>query len=148
MFEFMKIINETRYRSKAFEQLWKQFPELEEIDPNPFEGPWEIRCFQEAMKPYVMVKHVIVNNTMVRIEWYEYYKNEWHYVGYWTREDCVQDYRRAEWEQNKNAFRDKQEFERWLSEPEHRHFKTSDEEAARVIRDKFLEDYGSLHLKK
>ena len=35
MFEFMKIINETRYRSKAFEQLWKQFPELEEIDPNP-----------------------------------------------------------------------------------------------------------------
>lgn len=37
MFEFMKIINETRYRSKAFEQLWKQFPELEEIDPNPFE---------------------------------------------------------------------------------------------------------------
>lgn len=48
----------------------------------------------------------------------------------------------------KNAFRDKQEFERWLSEPEHRHFKTSDEEAARVIRDKFLEDYGSLHLKK
>lgn len=86
MFEFMKIINETRYRSKAFEQLWKQFPELEEIDPNPFEGPWEIRCFQEATKPYVMVKHVIVNNTMVRIEWYEYYKNEWHYVGYWTRE--------------------------------------------------------------
>ena len=75
MFEFMKIINETRYRSKAFEQLWKQFPELEEIDPNPFEGPWEIRCFQEATKPYVMVKHVIVNNTMVRIEWYEYYKN-------------------------------------------------------------------------
>lgn len=63
MFEFMKIINETRYRSKAFEQLWKQFPELEEIDPNPFEGPWEIRCFQEATKPYVMVKHVIVNNT-------------------------------------------------------------------------------------
>ena len=24
MFEFMKIINETRYRSKAFEQLWKK----------------------------------------------------------------------------------------------------------------------------
>ena len=33
------------------------------------------RCFEEATKPYVMVKHVIVNNTMVRAEWYEYYKN-------------------------------------------------------------------------
>ena len=148
MFEFMKIINEGRYMDKAFEQLWKQFPDLKEVMPNPLYGPWAIVCFEEATKPYVMVKHVIVNNTMVRAEWYEYYKNEWHYAGYWTREDCVQNYRWAEWEQNKNAFRNKQEFERWLSEPEHRHFRTSDEEAAREIRDEFLYNYKSLNLRK
>ena len=148
MFEFMKVINEPRYMNKAFEKLWEQFPDLKGVDPSPFNGPWEIRCFQEATKPYVMVKHVIVNNTMVRAEWYEYYKNEWHYAGYWTREDCLQNYRRAEWERNKNSFRNKQKFERWLSEPEHRHFKVSDEDAARVIRDEFFDNYQSLHLKK
>lgn len=74
MFEFMKVINESRYMNKAFEKLWEQFPDLKGVDPSPFNGPWEIRCFQEATKPYVMVKHVIVNNTMVRAEWYEYYK--------------------------------------------------------------------------
>ena len=39
MFEFMKIINEGRYMDKAFEQLWKQFPDLKEVKPNPLYGP-------------------------------------------------------------------------------------------------------------
>lgn len=108
----MKVINEARYMNKAFEKLWEQFPDLKGVDPSPFNGPWEIRCFQEATKPYVMVKHMIVNNTMVRAEWYEYYKNEWHYAGYWTREDCLQNYRR----QNGNEIKILLEISRSLSD--------------------------------
>lgn len=58
MFEIEKIFSETQYMNKAFERLFLQFPHLKGTDANPFYSPWEIKCFEGAGKPYVVVINV------------------------------------------------------------------------------------------
>ena len=148
IFEFSKVFNECHYQRKAYERLIVQFPQLQGIAADSIEGPWQVEWFKEADKPYVLVMNVLDNNKLIRKEWYEYYKGEWHYKGYLSREKCIQHYRWADWERNKNAFRDIKEFDEWLSEPDHKHYRISDEKAARRILDDYFSNYTFWGVKK
>ena len=145
MFEIEKIFSETKYMNKAFERLFLQFPHLKGTDANPFYGPWEIKCFEGAGKPYVVVINVIQNDRLVRNEWYEYYKGKWNYVGYWTREDCISYLREKSWKKNEHCFKNRQEFIQFERD---NGYYTPDEEVARMLPDDYFTEYHYFGLKK
>ena len=145
MFEIQKIVFKTKYINKAFERLFLQFPHLKGTKANCFYGPWEIKCFEEAGRPYVVVINVIQNDRLVRNEWYEYYKKKWNYVGYWTREDCISYLREQVWKNNEHCFKNYQEYIQYVRD---KGLYTPDEKLARMLPDSYFTKYHDFGLKK
>lgn len=89
MFELKKVFLSQKYQDLAKNKLQEQFG----IDWEPFVNDiFKVVGYPEASKPYVLILNRFVQERFVRKEWYEYYSDQWHFVGYLTREQCLQLY--------------------------------------------------------
>lgn len=90
--EFLKIINQELHYRKALERLCVQFPEI--IGNGAY--VWDIfrvEWFREADKPYVLILNKYEKGRVIRKEWYEYYKGNWNYIGFYHEKNvfCATD---------------------------------------------------------
>lgn len=139
--ELLKMINQDLHYRKALDRLFIQFPEIKDKGSDMYEIEW----FHEADKPYVLVLNRYSNGKFIRKEWYEYYKSTWNYVGYLSREACIQYYRWQAWQKNKRDF---PTFEGYMQYMSTRSGATTDEEAAQRFPEGYFTQYRSMRLKK
>ena len=89
MFELKKVLSPRKYEDLARNKLLEQFG----IDWKPFDNDiFKVAWYPEASKPYVLILNQYNQNSFIRKEWYEYYSDQWFFVGYLTREQCLQLY--------------------------------------------------------
>lgn len=136
MFELKKVLFPKKYIDLAINKLLEQFGiAWKPVDNNIFRVVW----YSEASKPYLLILNHYNQNSFVRKEWYEYYSNQWNFVGYLTREQCLQLY----WE-IKEA-----DSLQWYGEyVRNDHDNNQVEKACRFFLDEHITSYRSFKLNK
>ena len=137
------------YRRKAIDRMRAQFPQI--LDENSCSGydnrMFEVKWYESAEQPYILILNCIEYGKLVRKEWYEYYQSRWNYVGCLKREKCIEIYRWQAWEKNINDFPNYDDYARYMITRS----KWSDEETeeqARRFPKIYFDQYNSLNLEK
>lgn len=101
MFELKKVFSSQKYQNLAKNKLQEQFG----IEWEPFVNDiFKVVGYPEASKPYVLILNRFVQERFVRKEWYEFYSDQWNFVGYLTREQCLQLYWESKGEDSFNRY--------------------------------------------